>query len=800
MIKKILALLLAVCFILSMPACKNGNGDGDSDETLGGSDATEDLGATETPFEPMLLVGEGAPTYFVVVSRYAEDGVKELADEFCDSLKACGMSARNSTDFKDAEDYEIIINETNRKFDYDLGKDVGEYGYYIVSKGKRIFIGANSDERLELAMSVLLEKLFGYVDGAENYTPSDKVTLESALEIVHTQKTLLENISFAGNSIYDYTINCQKSFGTAAQRISTMVKKTLGISIPMDDEGKRLSISIEEHDGKNATLEILDNGNVVIKAATDREAIRAFALFFNQRLRGAEQTSLDLPKGKYIDEDVSGFVLYSEFGAIGDGVSEDIGAILAAHNYANTNGLPVKVDENAVYYISKIYQTVTIQTDTDWRGARFIIDDSGLRESSPDINLNVFKVATSAKAPSVDLSSLTSIEAGCSNIGVAPGVPMLLILRDANVKQYIREGANANNGTAKSDIILVDADGNVDPNAPIMWDYDQFTEKKIIAVDSEPLYITGGHFTTISNRIDTKGVLYCNRGISINRSGVVVDGLEHYVEGESKNAASYHGFINVDTCANVTVKNCVFTGRMQVTYAGTYDIGASNTVNLKFENCIQHNDILDTSCWGIMGTNFCKNITLEGCSFSRFDAHQGVYNVTIKDSSLGHQCLNAIGMGTLLIEDTTLYGGYLIVLRDDYGSTWKGDVIIRNCTWVPSQGNMLGSSCSMIYGKFSGYHEFGYDCYMPENIYIDGLTVDDKNCGENYRGVYLFHNITPARVDEAYEEEIEKNGYPYYVTKNVFIKGFETTSGKGYSVSPNEFMFRDVNVVENGEN
>ena len=83
-----------------------------------------------------------------------------------------------------------------------------------------------------------------------------------------------------------------------------------------------------------------------------------------------------------------------------------------------------------------------------------------------------------------------------------------------------------------------------------------------------------------------------------------------------------------------------------------------------------------------MGTNFCKNITLEGCSFSRFDAHQGVYNVTIKDSTLGHQCLNAIGMGTLLIEDTTLYGNYLIVLRDDYGSTWKGDVIIRNCSWV----------------------------------------------------------------------------------------------------------------------
>ena len=795
MIKKILALLMALCFILAFPACKNGNNDEtlDASESLG---ATEAAGESEDVFEPLMLVGDGAPTYYVVISRYAENGVKELAEKFCASLKTCGMSARNCSDFKDATDYEIVINETNRKFDYDIKKDLGEYGYYIISEGKRIYIGANSDERLSVAMEVLLEKLFGYVDGEENYTPSNKVTLESALEIVHAQKTLLENISFAGNSIYDYTLSDEPSFASVGKKISTMVRKSLGMNIPSNDESKPFCISIEKGDGTNSTLEILDDGKVVIKAPTDREAIRAFALFFNQKIRGVEQTSLDLPAGKYVDEDVSGFLLYSEFGAVGDGVSDDTYAISAAHTYANSNALSVKADENAVYYMLNIQQPAIIKTDTDWRGARFIIDDTALKADSPERNANVFKVETSAKAPSVDLSSLTSIKAGCSNIGVAPGETIMLILRDANVKQYIREGANANNGTAKSDIILVDEDGNIDPNAPIMWDYDQFTEKKIIAVDSEPLFITGGHFTTISNRIDTTGVLYCKRGILISRSNVVVDGLEHYVEGESKNAASYGGFINVETCANVTVKNCVFTGRMQVTYAGTYDICAANTVNLRFEDCIQHNDILDTSCWGVMGTNFCKNITLDGCSFSRFDAHQGVYNVTIKNSTLGHQCLNAIGMGTLLVEDTTLYGSYLINLRSDYGSTWKGDAIIRNCTWIPSQGNMLSSSCSMIYGKFSGYHEFGYDCYMPENVYIDGLTIDDKNCGENYKGVYLFHNITPERVNEAYEAEVEKNGYPYYVTKNVFINGLEITSGKGYSVSSNEFMFRDVKIVE----
>ena len=795
MIKKILALLLALCFILALPACKNGN----NDETLGASEslgATDAAGESEDLFEPLMLVGEGAPTYYVVVSRYEKDGAKEIAEEFCKSLKVCGMSARNCTDFKDASDYEIIINETNREFDYDIKKELGEYGYYIISEGKRIYIGANSDERLRIAMSVLLEKLFGYSHGAENYTPSESVTLDSSLEIVHAQTTLLENINLAGNSIYDYTVSSKNSFVSVDKKLSTLVRKSLGINIPDNDESKPFCISIEKNDGTNSTLEILEDGNVVIKAPTDREAIRAFALFFNEEIRGVEQTSLDLPSGKYIDEDVSGFVLYSEFGAAGNGVSDDTYAISAAHTYANSKALSVKVDENAVYYMLNIQQPAIIKTDTDWRGARFIIDDTALKADSPERNANVFKVEPSAKAPSVDLSSLTSIKAGCSNIGVAPGETIMLIFRDANVKQYIREGANANDGTAKSDIILVDADGNIDPNAPIMWDYDQFTEKKIIAVDSEPLFITGGHFTTLSNRIETTGVLYCKRGIWINRSNVVLDGLEHYVEGETKTAASYGGFINVDTCANVTVKNCVLTGRMQVTYAGTYDICAANTVNLRFENCIQQNDICDTSCWGIMGTNFCKNITLDGCSFSRFDAHQGVYNVTIKNSTLGHQCLNAIGMGTLLVENTTLYGNYLINLRPDYGSTWKGDAIIRNCTWVPRQGNQLGSSCSMIYGKFSGYHKFGYDCYMPENIYIDGLTVDDKNCGNNYKGVYLFHNITPERVNEAYEEEVEKNGYPYYVTKNLFIKGFETTSGKGYLLSDNEFMFRDVNIVE----
>ena len=45
------------------------------------------------------------------------------------------------------------------------------------------------------------------------------------------------------------------------------------------------------------------------------------------------------------------FVSYEEFGAVGDGKTNDFAAIMAAHNYANENRLPVKTDSSKTYYI-----------------------------------------------------------------------------------------------------------------------------------------------------------------------------------------------------------------------------------------------------------------------------------------------------------------------------------------------------------------------------------------------------------------------------------------------------------------
>ena len=92
---------------------------------------------------------------------------------------------------------------------------------------------------------------------------------------------------------------------------------------------------------------------------------------------------------------------------------------------------------------------------------------------------------------------------------------------------------------------------------------------------------------------------------------------------------------------------------------GSYDLSVRRSINVRIINCKQTNDINDDTYWGLFASNYSKNITFDNCIFSRFDAHMGVYNATIRNSTLGYMGINAIGSGTLLIENTKVYGKVL---------------------------------------------------------------------------------------------------------------------------------------------
>ncbi len=482
-------------------------------------------------------------------------------------------------------------------------------------------------------------------------------------------------------------------------------------------------------------------------------------------------------------------VRYGDFGAKGDGKTDDLDAIASAHEHANTHGLAVRADDNATYYIGGGNKTVVVQTNTDFGSARFIIDD----RSVTNRQANIFAVRSALKP--IGVKGVRSLTLGQQKIDVSLPQRSLVIAYNSRVRRFIRYGRNRNSGSAQTDVFVVARDGRVDQNTPIIWNFDPVTRITAYPIDDKRLNVTGGRFTTIANAAESNYGYYA-RGIAIQRSNVVVDGLEHRVTGEGDHGAPYGGFISISQCADVTVQNTILTGHK--TYRtvgragkpvsmGTYDITVTRAVNVAFVNCRQANDIKDGRFWGIMGSNFCKDLRYERCTLSRFDAHQGVLNATIKDCVLGHAGINLIGGGTFVLENSTTYGRSLVNLRPDYGSTWQGEIVIRNCTFVPACGRPI--TASLVSGSYSGQHDFGYTCYMPERITIDTLHIDDSNQTGNYRGPAIFANFNRRFSDSSYTEE-----YPYVKTREVILKDVTTASGKPLRLSDNPAMFTGVNV------
>ena len=481
-------------------------------------------------------------------------------------------------------------------------------------------------------------------------------------------------------------------------------------------------------------------------------------------------------------------IFYEDYGAKGDGKTDDSAAIKAAHDAANAAGKPVFATAGATYYFGGQSQTVTVQTDTDWRGASFIIDDTHVE------NRQSFVFDITSKTGKYKLEGLADLKAGAGNLGIVLREKSLVYLVNSNLRQYIRKGANQNSGNAQAEVILVHQDGTIDPSTPLLWDYETVTDAVVYPVDEGTLTVRGGTFTTIANQEPSK-YNYYNRSIRILRSNTVLKDLTHLVTGEGETGAPYSGFVEVRYCDNVLVQDCVLSGHKIYTTIGsagvpvemgTYDFMAGCATNITCKGCTQANSYLDRTYWGIMGSNYCKSLHYVDCVLSRFDAHCGMANASIVGTTLGWQGLNAIGFGTLLIENSSVYGNALVNLRSDYGSTWNGDVIIRNTTFVPSAGGETDGA-SLFRGANDGTHNFGYTCHLPKNILIDGLTVmDNAVYGEDR--LTVFSNFNPK-----YDPE-NLGQYPLVLTEKVEVKGFQSSTGTPLVISRNKTMFGGVEL------
>ena len=387
----------------------------------------------------------------------------------------------------------------------------------------------------------------------------------------------LEDITINDISIDEYRIvkaDGGALFDNAVMTLGNEINKATGktLALTKKDVDKAFVISENLHDTDLFTLKV-ENGKVIITGSANVGISRGIAAFADEVLLTASGT-FDLTDGYEYTKTFSDYVTYEQFGAVGDGEADDLAAIVATHEYANANGLKVFAKETATYYIGGADKTAVIMTDTDWSTAQFIIDDTDVER----IGAWVFHVAPSKGAYSVTGKTAASLTTDATNIGTTLDGESLVVLTDSNVKRYIRKGANQNSGSNQSDVILVDAEGNISADTPLIWDFNAITGATVYPVDTQVLTIRGGRFTTIANEAPSEYTYYA-RGIQVRRSNTVIDGIYHNVTNEGKTGAPYSAFVSLSCCANVTVQNSTFTGHKK--YATIGSAGTSVQMGLK---------------------------------------------------------------------------------------------------------------------------------------------------------------------------------------------------------------------------
>ena len=494
------------------------------------------------------------------------------------------------------------------------------------------------------------------------------------------------------------------------------------------------------------------------------------------------------------------FVTYEDFGALGDGVCDDFAAIKKAHDYANEMGLPVKARDGATYYIhytevdGEVSEAI-VKTDVFFGSAKFIIDDRDLSPIETDETFKyafkaIFRVESEYPMLKIeDRETLDKIEKlfispGIKKIDLGLGYPAMIIpySRRNEERIYRRKGYGGFTGQMRHEVILLDKDGNVSEQTPIMYEYPHVDYIEVYRDDVKPITLSGGEFTTRASRVNALVDIgdgktnepggYMFRGIVVYRPHTLIKGVKHYVtdevtlkeqikDGEYVHISStYRGFYIALNTNDVTFEDCLMTGRrcygrpkscIRDGTGGTYDL-AGNCVNkIVFKNCRQTNfwikydekfDItpakegepgavpsimlqkiqgLDVKViWGVGGTNFCKNMEYIGCELSRFDAHEGLYNGKIIDSNINVMALT--GVGEMIIENVKWFAAdplyifnSLFHFRSDYGSTWQGDIKVKNFKAYYFDNENI----TVLYHAYTNWY-FGYDCYMP-NIEIDGF-------------------------------------------------------------------------------
>ena len=825
-LKKILFMLLALSLVLVVASC-GGAENGDCKACVDGDgDGICDVCKKEIPEEEVAdvpLFEDGKPTFQIVLTKDASDDVKSavestLTAKLNDAYKVTVNSFTEESEDDSAIDVEILIgNVTTRGEKYDFDEHtLGKEGFVIKIIGTKIIVNGGSDDMLIAAIEDFSELLVKKAGSSDVFFTKD----DTVLEIQDDYK--ITSFKVAGTDMKDYTIAAdltRKYYEDSAIYLQDAIYEDTGYWLPIVplDDATQKSIVMKHVDKASASesFKVTANGSqLVIDCAYDNRLEIATAQFATNKIATA-RGDVDF-KGTVYTQDIS-VVYYEEFGAVGDGRTDDFGAIYATHEFANECGQTVKATAGKNYYIkdttlgTDTVHIAKIKTNVDWCGADFTIDDTNLTvmveypderkiaqnvifKVEPDEEHNMFIIDDEEFLANIAAQGLNQ-QTKKIDLGIDWDGPVMIVPYNSSHGVFRRPGMSQYNGGPMHEIIVVEADGTISEETPIMFSYAHIDYMEVYKLDpSSAITIENGVFTTLESRINhylptEEGTLeynydgYIYRGINVQRSYTTLKNVEHRTTGgyslldraeRNLEGAMYHGFFGANNANHVTFKDCILQGRTSPGPGNGHSSYGISTVQVNkpvFDGCVQSNfwvyvdpvtyEITNATeydkdavgyakksradaiagmgsvnvngvtrrlCWGISGTNYCKNLEFINSTLTRIDAHAGLYNGKVINSNVS--CMALTGYGDFIVEDSDWYQyaetsqNQLLQLRSDYGYHWSGDISVKNVN-----AYLLNLDEFIVAGYSYSNWYYGYTCAFPD-ITIDTLRFYDQRTGD----------------------------------------------------------------------
>ena len=643
---------------------------------------------------------------------------------------------------------EILVGKVTsrgKKYTYDP-HELGYDGYAVKSVDDKILVLGGSDTALKNALNLLSEKGFGMTATA---TKIDKAVLLHKDEYEKKITYSITGVSIGGTDIRNHVIayDSAPESQSLANNVQLLLYKNAGYwlkTMSIDDitYENYISIRVTEKTGGDGFYITQKGNNLEIVSEFAHHIYSDSTEYFEKNLVGTSGSISFYSVTKNIKD-----VNYEMFGAYGLGDEyDDVPAIRACHEHANEYGHDVVLSKGKTYYIGpkNLTKTINITTNVDFGDAHFIIDDREIASSDSLRSVRLFTITMpgieTLTADNCEFIKTVNANGGISTsitkLDLGLGYSALLKVINSNRKFYIRYGANANSGQEYNDVILIDENGNIDPSTPFIYDFEQITKIQAFRTDVEPMTISGGVFTQRANQADSDNKTYC-RNFAINRSNLTIKDLTYQVTDErlgDYEGDPYESFLRVEYANNVRFYNCKLDAHRTYYIPGTSTgmgskvLNATTSNNIVWEKCVQTNMFTDETetettknLWGIMSSNFSKNLAYIDSTLSRFDAHCGIYNATITGSRT--ESVRIVGEGTLLVENSEIFANNIsntvVSTREDYGSFWRGTIIFRNVHM-----HTRGSSPVIFFAGHWYNHDFGYPTELAAEIIIDNFTVD----------------------------------------------------------------------------